>query len=65
MSIKNIMEENMGTPEWLNPNNWSPETKAAAKEVVRVAVIFVVTLVSANMGGKEICNAVVRKLPDR
>lgn len=50
-------------PEWLNPNNWNPETKAAAREVVKVAIVFVVTLVASNQSGKQITDSLMRKLP--
>ncbi len=55
----------MNIPEWLKPKNWTPETRAAAKETIRVAVIFAFTLFQATKSGQQISEAVVRKLPSR
>lgn len=55
----------MNIPEWLKPKNWSPETKAAAKETIRMAALFAFTLFQASRTGQQIREAAIRKLPSR
>lgn len=55
----------MNIPEWLKPKNWNPETRAAARETIRVAAIFAFMLFQASKTGQNIREAVVRKLPAR
>ncbi len=52
-------------PEWVKPSNWTPETKAAARETLRVAVIFAITLFQASKTAQEIKEVSVRKITDR
>lgn len=55
----------MTIPEWAKPANWNPETKAAAREVVRVAVIFAITLFQTTKTGQALKEASIRKLTGR
>lgn len=35
----------MKCPSWLNPKNWSEDTKNAAKDVGKAVVIFAITFI--------------------
>ncbi len=55
----------MKIPEWAKPANWTPETKAAARETLRVAAIFAITLFQGSKTGQALKEASVRKLTGR
>lgn len=55
----------MRLPEWVKPANWTPETKAAARETLRVAAIFAITLFQASKTGQTLKETSVRKLTGR
>lgn len=53
----------MRIPDWIKPANWTPETKAAARETIKVAVIFAITLFQASKAGQNLKESAIRKLP--
>lgn len=55
----------MKIPDWAKPANWTPETRAAARETLRVAAIFAFTLFQASKTGQTLKDASVRKLTGR
>ena len=50
--------------EWLNPNNWSNETKAAAEKAVIAAALLVVSIITSNSkAGERVIDAATKSLP--
>jgi len=53
----------MNTPKWANPKNWSEETKEAAKDVLKTAALFVVTVLMSNSkAGRQLADT-IKNLP--
>jgi hypothetical protein len=53
----------MTLPSWAQPNNWSEETRTAAKAAAKTAAILIISILRNSRYGNELCRIATQKLP--